>query len=83
MRTQHRSLTCIGCLLTIISLALKAQWWLPTWVCSLTLRMRTTLILYSSGKNVEDDVLFYKENFMNESDPRSDVHYLGSRENKA
>ena len=45
--------------------------------------MRKTLILYSSGKNVEDDILFYKENFMNESDPRSDVHYLGSRENKA
>ena len=83
MRTEHRSLTCIGCPLTIISLAPKAQWWLPTWVCSLTLRMRTTLILYSSGKNVEDDILFYKENFMNESDPRSDVHYLGSRENKA
>ena len=31
----------------------------------------------------QDRISHYNINTMNESDPRSDVHYLGSSENKA
>ena len=40
-------------------------------------------ILLSTVKNIWKSYIWTADKDMNESDPRSDVHYLGSSENKA